>query len=95
MAANAAWHILHRTDTANALIRHLGAEARKTDATVDEVNEFAAATLDLSKVPGVVEFSMPVLGELGRYKDASSASFATNILDRIKTTTQGKVAPPP
>jgi RNA polymerase sigma factor (sigma-70 family) len=95
MAANAAWHILHRTDTANALIRHLGAEARKTNATVDDVGEFAAAALDLSQVPRVAEYSMPVLGELGRYKDASSASFATNILDRIKTTTQGEVTSPP
>jgi hypothetical protein len=95
MAANAAWHILHRTDTANALIRHLGAEARKTNATVDDVGEFAAAALDLSKVPGVTEYSIPVLGELGHYKDASSASFATNILDRLKHITQGEVAPPP
>jgi hypothetical protein len=95
MAANAAWHILHRTDTANALIRHLGAEARRTNATVDEVNQFAAAALDLSPVPGVAEYSMPVLGELGRYKDASAASFATNILDRIKTTAQGEVTSPP
>jgi RNA polymerase sigma factor (sigma-70 family) len=95
MAADAAWHILHRTDPANALIRHLGAEARKTNATVEDVNEFVSAALNLSKVPGVAEYSMPVLGELGRYKDASAASFATNILDRIKTTAQGEVASPP
>jgi hypothetical protein len=95
MAANAAWHILQRMDTANALIRHLGAEARKTNATVDDVSEFVAAALDLRQVPGVAGYSMPVLGELGLYKDASTASFATNILDRLKRTTQGDVASPP
>jgi RNA polymerase sigma factor (sigma-70 family) len=95
MAADAAWHILHRTDPANALIRHLGAEAGKTNATVEDVNEFVSAALNLSQVPGVAEYSMPVLRELGRYKDASAASFATNILDRIKTTTQGEVTSPP
>jgi hypothetical protein len=95
LAANAAWHILHKTDAANVLMRHLAAEARKTNATVGDVNQFAAAALALSKVPGVVEFSMPILRELGRYKDASAASFATNILDRLKTIAQGKVAPVP
>ena len=95
LAANAAWHILHKTDAANLLMRHLAAEARKTNATVGDVNQFAAAALTLSKVPGVVEFSMPILKELGRYPDNSAASFATHILDRIKTTTQGEVASPP
>ena len=93
-AADAAWHILHRMDTANALIRLLAAEACKTNATVDDVNGFAAAALDLSQVPGVAEYSIPVLGELGRYKDASAASFATNIMNRIKTIAQAEVASP-
>jgi RNA polymerase sigma factor (sigma-70 family) len=95
MAARAAWRILNTPEPAAAAIQRLSKAAVRPEATTNDVNHFTASALDLAEVPGVRELSVPILKELSHYPEASAATFAENVLDRLEAGAQGRTTSPP
>jgi RNA polymerase sigma factor (sigma-70 family) len=95
IAARAAWHILDTPEPAAAAIQRLGTAAVRPEATTNDVNRFTASALDWAEVPGVRELSVPILKELSHYPDASAATYAENVLDRLEAAAHGRTTSPP
>jgi hypothetical protein len=95
IAARAAWHILNTSGLATEVIQRLGTAASRPGAAVDDVQRFALTALYLAEVPGVRELSVPILRKLTDYSEASAATFAENILDRLEVPANGQTSPPP
>jgi hypothetical protein len=87
IAAKAAWRILKEPEPAQALVQRLAKEAGFPEAVPATVDEFASSAYNLADVPMVRELTIPVLEQLSRFTNASSAQFASNILIQLEVRT--------